>query len=166
MPQPQEEVAYNGPLWGNGDVCPRILYNKKPGALKFGLEEEQVASNSSVESNSDIEDLKKRTIQSEQEYMKSAKRRRPTLRDSDEAKKLISIKLELAEIAKKELEDERERKRALDEARKKQEAADEDRRNQLFQLDKQKKEMEAKIAKLQYLKLLKELGMPLPEGDE
>lgn len=145
-----------GPSWGNGSVCPRIYYQTKPPSLKVGgtTSNPQGGDSNSSSKAGDATELKKRTLQEEVEWSKAAKRRRPTLNTSAATEtqvKLMEARIALTLESKKQMETEAARKEA-------QEADEAAKREELFQIEKKKKEMEAKLVELQLKKLMKEMG--------
>lgn len=130
------------------ESVPRHLYLKKPDALRMGGPLNQSGADSPTPSSSSSstsgETARKRTVSEELEWAKTMKRRRPTLAapvpDENQAK-LVAAKLELALATKASIDDKKRRE------------------EELFLIEKSRKESEAELARLQVLKMKKELGI-------
>jgi hypothetical protein len=132
--QPSQATESVGEInWG--EVVPRNLYARKPDALRAAPSCSSGPSSasggpSSPAGSSVTEPTHKRTITEELEWAKICKRRRPSLAKDEHQVKLTIAKLELTEATKAQIEDERRRS------------------EELFAIEKQKKESEAELARL------------------
>jgi hypothetical protein len=131
------------------EVVPRNLYNKKPEALRMADAGSSSGSSSPPCSSgtpcTGAESTRKRTISEELEWAKVMKRRRPSISsppvpDENQAKLLAAkLQLTLATQANLDLKQKREQ--------------------ELFEIEKRRKESEAELVQLQVLKMKKELGL-------
>ncbi|KAJ8669430.1 hypothetical protein QAD02_022349 [Eretmocerus hayati] len=118
------------------DVSPRMLYYRKPEALRAGSTNGGSHANTSSTNNTPDDNISK-----ELAWAQKCKRRRPTVQSDNSQEKLTIAKLQLAEESRKSIEEESQRKR------------------ELFELEKRKRECEAEEAALRLLKLKRELSM-------
>ena len=145
VPQEESEEASmsSSPVCKWSSIAPRMLYQKKSEPLRTGELPASSRTSSCVSPGSGSA-LHNKTLSNELEWAKRCKRRRPHLpahEEEETAKKLLDAKLKLTLTTQQELE------------------AKAKRDEELFQIDKEKKELERELLRLQVIKLKKELNV-------
>lgn len=145
-----------------------MLNTPKSAELKFGsgsinndLEAEENKMHAPV-NISKLVVVKKRLADTEAEMASVMKRRRPQIQTNEDVKKLINIKMELAQTTENHLLDAAKRggeMLAIEKEKNEREKREDERKETLFRLEKEKREMENEIARLQLMKLKKECGL-------
>ena len=127
--------------WDN--VVPRMLYNKKADPLRKA-EVLSPSSSSAPPQSPSASSLRNKALAEDQEWAKRCKRRRPALaEDGEAAKEPLAAKLKLTLATQEEL------------------VAKAARDKELFTIEKEKKECERELVRLQVLKMRKDLGLSI-----
>lgn len=130
----------NGADWSQFKAS--LLMSPKAAALKVPSTSHNNPSSPSTSSSSSLSALKKRSVADEAEYLKNVKRRRPVQEESDKKKEqMYEAKTALAIASRESLLSEKQKA------------------DQLFELEKKKKEFEVQMMELQLLKMKKDLGL-------